>query len=85
MTDTLRTYLRFARQRRLTRRQGEVLLRALATIDEREMFETTELRCFREGFDKLAAAWRNAAQIEEAKGRKRDAKDSSHGEVSRAG
>jgi hypothetical protein len=84
MTDPLRTHLRFARQKRLTRRQGEILLRALATIDEREMFQTTELRCFREGFDKLAAAWRKAVETEEAKGRKRHAEDSSHGEVSRA-
>lgn len=56
--------LRLQRNNRLTRRQGEALIKALLTVDEKALFQEQELKSFRFGFDKLTKAWREALEKE---------------------
>lgn len=56
--------LRLQKNNRLTRRQGEALIKALLTIDEDKMFGPQEKKSFRAGFDKLTKAWREALEKE---------------------
>lgn len=56
--------LRLHKNNRLTRRQGEVLLKALLTVDENKLFEPQEKKSFYAAFDKLTEAWREAVERE---------------------
>lgn len=56
--------LRMHKAKRLTRRQAEVLIKALLTVDEHKLFQEQELKSFNAGFDKLTRAWRDALERE---------------------
>lgn len=64
MPDQPPIRMRMHRNNRLTRRQGEALIKALLTVDEDKMFGPQEKKSFRAGFDKMTRAWREALERE---------------------
>ena len=64
MPDQPPVRMRMHRNNRLTRRQGEALIKALLTVDEDKMFGPQEKKSFRAGFDKMTRAWREALERE---------------------
>lgn len=64
MPDQTPVRLKMHKSNRLTRRQGEALIKALLTVDENKLFQHQELKSFRAGFDKLTKAWREALEKE---------------------
>ena len=69
MPDQSPVRLNMHKTDRLTRRQAEVLIKALITVDERALFQEQELKSFHFDFDKLTKAWREAIEKENKKGK----------------
>ena len=65
MPDQRPAYLPMRGTNRLSRRQAELIIRALSSIKEGELFQGQELKTFRRGFTKLVRAWIKASSAEE--------------------
>lgn len=65
MPDQRPVYLPMRSTNRLSRRQAELIIRALSSIKEGELYQGQELKTFRRGFTKLVRAWIKASSAEE--------------------
>ena len=67
MPDQRPAYLPMRGTKRLSRRQAELIIRALSSIKEGELYQGQELKTFRRGFKKLVRAWIKASLAEETR------------------
>ena len=65
MPDQRPVYLPMRSTNRLSRRQAELIIKALSSIKEGELYQGQELKTFRRGFTKLVRAWIKASSAEE--------------------
>ena len=65
MPDQRPVYLPMRSTNRLSRRQAELIIRALSSIQEGKLFSGQELKTYRRGFTKLTRAWIKASSAEE--------------------
>lgn len=65
MPDQRPVYLPMRSTNRLSRRQAELIIKALSSVKEGELYQGQELKTFRRGFTKLVRAWIKASSAEE--------------------